>query len=45
MHPPIGQNPALQTRDAVTDFRLQLFDLVVALTVLIITGSVETVSR
>lgn len=35
---PIGQNAALQMRDAVNDFRLYLFNLVVAVVVLVITG-------
>ncbi|MFF3863258.1 hypothetical protein [Streptomyces sp. NPDC002209] len=35
---PVGQNAALQQREAVNDFRLQLFNLIVAMTVLLITG-------
>ncbi|MEW1639846.1 hypothetical protein AB0469_38015 [Streptomyces sp. NPDC093801] len=35
---PVGQDAALQLRDAVGGFRLQLFNLVVALAVLLITG-------
>ncbi|MEV6957412.1 hypothetical protein [Streptomyces sp. NPDC051183] len=35
---PIGQNAALQMRDAVNDFRLHLFNLAVAVIVLVITG-------
>ncbi|MEV5594273.1 hypothetical protein [Streptomyces sp. NPDC052496] len=35
---PVGQNAALQMRDAVNDFRLQIFDLLMALAVLLITG-------
>lgn len=35
---PVGQNAALQMRDVLNDFRLQLFNLVVAVAVLIITG-------
>lgn len=35
---PVGQNAALKLRDAVNDFRLRLFDLVVAVAVLLITG-------
>jgi hypothetical protein len=35
---PVGQNAALNLRDLVADFRLQLFNLAVALAVLLITG-------
>ncbi|WP_121748091.1 hypothetical protein [Streptomyces sp. E2N166] len=35
---PVGQNAALKLRDAVNDFRLQLFNLVAAVAVLLITG-------
>lgn len=35
---PVGQNAALQMRDAVNDFRLYLFNLAVAVVVLVITG-------
>ncbi|MER6250524.1 hypothetical protein ABT224_03890 [Streptomyces sp. NPDC001584] len=35
---PVGQDAALQLRDAVGSFRLQLFNLVVGLVVLLITG-------
>lgn len=35
---PIGQYSALQLRDAVNDFRLQIFNLAVAVVVLLITG-------
>ena len=35
---PVGQNAALNLRDLVADFRLQLFNLAVAISVLLITG-------
>ncbi|MFF8904643.1 hypothetical protein [Streptomyces olivaceoviridis] len=35
---PVGQNAALKLRDLVADFRLQLFNLAVAVVVLLITG-------
>lgn len=35
---PVGQNAALQMRDSVNDLRMQLFNLGIAVTVLIITG-------
>ncbi|OAH14879.1 hypothetical protein [Streptomyces jeddahensis] len=35
---PVGQNAALELRDLVGDFRLQLFNLAVAVAVLLITG-------
>ncbi|MFJ3976472.1 bacteriocin-associated integral membrane family protein [Streptomyces sp. NPDC090021] len=35
---PVGQNAALQMRDALNDFRLHLFNLAVAVAVLVITG-------
>ncbi|MET7575578.1 hypothetical protein ABZT04_45140 [Streptomyces sp. NPDC005492] len=35
---PVGQNSALKLRDAVNDFRVQLFNLLLAVTVLLIAG-------
>lgn len=35
---PVGQNAALELRDAVNEFRLRLFNLIAAVTVLLITG-------
>ncbi|MCX5421592.1 hypothetical protein [Streptomyces sp. NBC_00078] len=35
---PVGQNAALRLREAVNDFRLLFFDLIAAVTVLLITG-------
>ncbi|MFC9297762.1 hypothetical protein ACFTWH_01975 [Streptomyces sp. NPDC057011] len=35
---PVGQNAALELRNVVGDFRLQLFNLIVAVAVLLITG-------
>ncbi|MFF7388725.1 bacteriocin-associated integral membrane family protein [Streptomyces scabiei] len=35
---PVGQNAALKLREAVNDFRLQLFDLLAVVAVLLITG-------